>query len=182
LNLISIIGNQRKTECVTQYAPPFSACRKRHQVRKLPLLLLIGLISSQLVSAKSKPLHTASAKVPQKTKSLTGTYRNRWSEFKIQALGVNRLHVRFDGTYQYKVNGEMTANTGTGDGMTKLNGNVAIFVPQGTTACSISLTFVGQKLIVKQTGSDADCGFGHNVMADGTYIKRSNRPPKFDNQ
>ena len=127
-------------------------------------------------------MSSAQARVPQKSRNVTGTYRNRWSEFKIQALGVNRLHVRFDGTYQYKVNGEMTANLGTGEGMTKLNGNVAIFVPQGTTSCSISLTFVGQKLIAKQTGSDADCGFGHNVTADGTYIKRSSRPPKFDTQ
>jgi hypothetical protein len=151
-------------------------------MRKLFLLLLICLVSSQFIGAKPRSSHPAPAKVPQKAKNLTGTYRNRWSEFKIQALGVNRLHVRFDGTYQYKANGEMTANTGTGDGMTTLKGNVAIFVPQDTKGCSISLTFVGQKLIVKQTGSDADCGFGHNVTADGTYIKRSNQPPKFDNQ
>ena len=151
-------------------------------MKKLLFMLLICLVSSQFASAKTKPLPIASARVPQKSKGLTGTYRNRWSEFKIQALGVNRLHVQFNGTYQYKVGGEMTANLGTGDGITTLKGNVAIFVPQDTRGCSISLTFVGQKLIVKQTGSDADCGFGHNVMADGTYIKRSSRPPKFDNQ
>jgi len=148
-------------------------------VRKLLLLSLICLVFFQSASAKATRSHFAPAKVPQKTKNLTGTYRNRWSEFRIQALGVNRLHVQFNGTYPYKANGEMTANTGAGDAMTTLKGNVAIFVPQGTTACSITLTFVGQKLIAKQTGSDADCGFGHNVTADGTYIKRRSRPPKF---
>lgn len=151
-------------------------------MRKLSLLLLICLVSSQFADAKSRSSHPALTIVPQKAKNLTGTYRSRWSEFKIQSLGVNRLHVRFDDTYQYKVGGEMMANTGTGDGMTTLKGNVAIFVPQDTKGCSISLTFVGQKLIVKQTGSDADCGFGHNVTADGTYIKRSSRPPNFDKQ
>jgi len=149
-------------------------------MKKLLLISLIFLISFQLASAKTKTSHSAPAKVPQKTASLTGTYRNRWSEFKIQALGVNRLHVRFDGSYQYKVRGELTANTGTADGIVTLKDSAATFVPEGTQACSISLKFVGNKLIVKQTGSDADCGFGHNVTADGTYIKRSSRPPKFE--
>jgi hypothetical protein len=125
-------------------------------------------------------MRVASIKVPQKARNLTGTYRNRQSEFKIQALGVNRLHIRFDGSYQYKVRGELMANTGTADGMATLNGNTATFVPSDTQGCSISLTFTGPKLVVKQAGSDADCGFGHNVTADGTYIKRSSRTPKFE--
>ena len=151
-------------------------------MKKLLWLSLICLVSFQLVNAKTKPAHSARANVPQRTARLTGTYRNRWSEFKVQALGVNRLHVRFDGSYQYKVHGELTANTGTADGMVTLKDNAATFVPEGTTGCSINLKFEGNKLIVKQTGSDSDCGFGHNVTADGTYIKRSNRPPKFEAQ
>jgi hypothetical protein len=66
--------------------------------------------------------------------------------------------------------------------MATLKYNVATFAPADTQGCSITLTFTGQKLIVKQTGSDADCGFGHNVTADGTYTKRSSRSPKFDSQ
>lgn len=147
-------------------------------MRKLFLLLLTIIISCQFVAAKKRS-PSALVKTQVNVKSLTGTYRNRWGEFKIQGLGVNRLHVQFNGTYPYKANGEMTANTGTGEGMTTLKGNLAIFVPQDTKGCSISLTFVGQKLIVKQSGSDFDCGFGHNVTADGTYLKRSSRPPKF---
>ena len=151
-------------------------------MRKLLFVILICLVSIQLASAGTKARTNAHAKVPQKTKRLTGTYRNRQSEFKIQALGVNRLHVQFNGSYPYKVNGEMTANTGTADGTATLKYNVATFVPQDTQGCSITLTFRGQKLIVTQTGSDADCGFGHNVTADGTYTKRSSRPPKFESQ
>ena len=149
-------------------------------MRKLLLLTIICLVSAQFAGAKIVSRNHSLAKVPQKTKRLTGTYRNRWSEFKIQALGVNRLHVQFNGSYQYKVNGEMTANTGTADGTATLKYNVAMFTPTDTQGCSIALTFAGQKLIVKQTGSDADCGFGHNVTADGTYTKRSSRPPKFE--
>ena len=90
--------------------------------------------------------------------------------------------MQFNGTYQYKVNGQMTANTGTADGMATLKYNVAMFTPTDTQGCSIMLTFAGAKLIVKQTGSDADCGFGHNVTADGTYIKRSSQSPQFETQ
>src|SRR3954469_17567272 len=124
-------------------------------MRKLLLLSMICLASFQPAVAGIRGRAHAPAKVPQKTKRLTGTYRNRWSEFKIQALGVNRLHVQFNGSYQYKVNGEMTANTGTADGMATLKYNVATFAPTDTQGCSIMLTFAGSKLIVKQTGSDA---------------------------
>lgn len=151
-------------------------------MRKFLLLSLLCLISYQVAEAKKRISPPSPTEAQLKAKSLTGTYSNRRGEFKIQALGVNRLHVRFDGTYPYKVNNELTANTGTGDGMTTLKGNVAIFVPTETQGCSISLTFVRQKLIAKQTGSDADCGFGHNVTADGTYTKRSGRPPRFETQ
>lgn len=149
-------------------------------MKKTLLLSLICLVCFQVVEAKKSPELAASSLAQVKAKRFTGTYRSRSGEFKIQALGVNRLHVQFNGTYEYKVNRELMANTGTADGMTRLNGNVAMFVPPETQGCSIRLKFFGNKLIVKQTGSDSDCGFGHNVVADGTYIKRSNRPPNFD--
>jgi hypothetical protein len=151
-------------------------------VKIIFLLFIMSATCFQSAAAKGRALLHSPAKVPQKTARLTGTYHNRWSEFKIQALGVNRLHVQFNGSYQYRAGGQMTANTGTADGMATVKYNVATFTPTDTQGCSITLTFAGQKLIAKQTGSDADCGFGHNVTADGTYIKRSNRPPKFETQ
>jgi hypothetical protein len=151
-------------------------------VKKFLFLSLVCLVSSQIAGAETRRPRGASIKAPQKAKGLTGTYRNRRGEFKIEALGVNRLHVQFDGSYEYKVNGEMTANTGTADGMATVKSDTAVFVPEGTQGCSIELQFAGKKLIVKQTGSDADCGFGHNVTADGTYVRRSSRPPKFETQ
>ncbi len=33
--------------------------------------------------------------------------------------------------------------------------------------------FSRDKLEVKQTGDDADCGFGHNVTANGTFQRLS---------
>jgi len=41
------------------------------------------------------------------------------------------------------------------------------------------MTFLSNgKLKVKQQGEE--CGFGHNVRADGTFRKISSRKPKFD--
>ncbi|MCA1850594.1 MAG: hypothetical protein LC672_06005, partial [Acidobacteria bacterium] len=144
------------------------------------LISLTCLVPFQPAGAEPNGPPPASAGVPQKAKGLTGTYRNRPAELKIQALGVNRLRVQFSGTYEYKVRGEWTANLGTADAVTTLKGDTAVFVPQDTEGCSITLKFAGRKLIVTQSGTDADCGFGHNVSAQGTYTKRSSRPPKFE--
>jgi hypothetical protein len=42
------------------------------------------------------------------------------------------------------------------------------------------LVFLPNKLKVEQAGSDADCGFGHNVYANGTYRKIKSGKPKFE--
>jgi hypothetical protein len=39
---------------------------------------------------------------------------------------------------------------------------------------------VGPKIEVTQTGSDAECGFGANVTATGTYLRHGSEPPKID--
>jgi hypothetical protein len=33
---------------------------------------------------------------------------------------------------------------------------------------------------ITQNGTDADCGFGHNVFASGNYKKVSSLKPKFE--
>jgi hypothetical protein len=151
-------------------------------LKRTVLLSLVCLVSLHTFEATAKPGRRAFAQARINVRRLTGTYRNRTGEFKVQGLGVNRLRVQFNGTYAYKLGRELMANTGTADGMARLKGNVANFVPPDTQGCSISLSFVGNKLVVGQTGSDSNCGFGHNVTTDGTYIKRSSRPPKFDEQ
>jgi len=110
----------------------------------------------------------------------TGTYRNRFGDWEILDLGKDKLKVSCSLTYPYKVRGVLTANLGECGGEATLNGKVATFKPEETSACTITLRFTGNRLVVNQDGSDADCGFGHNVYADGTYPKRSSRQPRFD--
>ena len=119
---------------------------------------------------------------PARPSQFTGTYVNRTGDWKILDLGDGKLKVACSLTYLYKVRGLLTAHIGEASGEATLTGKTAVFKPKDTTACTITLKFVGSKLIVKQEGSDADCGFGHHVYANGTYRRQSRRPPKFDTE
>ncbi len=109
---------------------------------------------------------------------VNGTWRRKWGEFKIWALGHQRLQVEFSGVYEYKTAQGPTANSGEGSGIATIEGDTAIFKPEGAEEeCSITLKFTGDKLVVTQAGI---CGFGHNVTAAGTYKKVSGKKPKFE--
>jgi len=109
---------------------------------------------------------------------VNGTWKMKGGEFKIWALGRQRLQVEFSGTYEYKTPQGPSANTGEGSGIAMIEGDTAIFKPEGAEEeCRITLKFTRGKLVVTQTGI---CGFGLNVTAAGTYKKVSTKKPKFD--
>jgi len=109
---------------------------------------------------------------------VNGTWKTKYGEFKIWALGRQRLQVEFSGVYEYKTAQGPTANTGEGSGIATIEGDTAIFKPEGAEEeCRITLKFTGGKLVVMQTGI---CGFGNNVTATGTYKKVSGKKPKFE--
>jgi len=108
---------------------------------------------------------------------VNGIWKTKGGEFRIWALGKQRLRVEFSGVYEYKSPQGLTANEGEGSGVATIEGDTAIFKPEGAEEeCQITLKFTGGKLFVTQTGI---CGFGHNVSAEGTYKKTSSRKPKF---
>jgi hypothetical protein len=108
---------------------------------------------------------------------VNGTWKTKGGEFKIWALGQQRLQVEFSGVYEYKTPEGPSANTGEGSGIATIQGDTAIFKPEGAEEeCQITLKFTGGKLVVTQTSI---CGFGHNVSAAGTYKKVSAKKPKF---
>jgi hypothetical protein len=109
---------------------------------------------------------------------VNGTWKTKYAEFKIWALGQQRVQIEFSGVYEYKTPQGPTANEGEGSGVATIEGDTAIFKPEGAEEeCRITLKFTGGKLVVTQTGI---CGFGHNVTAAGTYKKVSPKKPKFD--
>jgi hypothetical protein len=111
---------------------------------------------------------------------VNGTWQLRDNEFKIWALGQQKLQIEFFGVYEHQSGHGPTANTGEGSGIAKIEGDTAIFKPEGAEdECKITLKFASGKLIVTQTGT---CGFGNHVYADGTYKKISSKKPKFDSE
>ena len=109
---------------------------------------------------------------------VNGTWKLKDNEFKVWALGQQKLQIEFSGIYEYKSPAGPTANEGQGSGIARIEGDTAIFKPEGAEEeCKITLKFAGGKLIVTQIGT---CGFGNHVYADGTYKKVSSKKPKFD--
>jgi hypothetical protein len=109
---------------------------------------------------------------------VNGTWRSHKNEFKILALGKQRLRVEFSGVYEYNTPYGPSANIGDGSGIASIEGDTAIFKPEGAEdECQITLKFVGKKLDVTQVGI---CGFGNNVSAQGSYRRVSARKPRFD--
>ena len=148
---------------------------------KRTFLLILCVVTSGLSTAAQTPVPTP-PKPPAKHEIVTaaqanGVYRYYRSEFRILALGHNKLKVQFDGIYMTLAK---SPNMGYASGEAIIDGNIAIFKPPDTERCEITLVFLRGKLKVTQEGSDADCGFGHNVNATGTYRKIRSGKPKFE--
>ena len=137
---------------------------------KKGLLLFLPLVLCAISDAAASSEVTAAL--------VNGTWKMKGGEFKIWALGQQRLQIEFSGTYEYKSPQGPTANEGQGSGIARIEGDTAIFKPEGAEdECKIALKFTRGKLVVTQTGI---CGFGHSVSAEGTYKKVSVKKPKFD--
>jgi hypothetical protein len=108
-----------------------------------------------------------------------GTYRDieSKSEIKILALGHGKLKVQLALVYQRQF--ATTVNVGDALGEATIENNVAVFVPEAAGDCKITLTFLpNHELKVEQEGGE--CGFGHNVRADGIFRKVNKRKPKLE--
>lgn len=100
-------------------------------------------------------------------------YADNSNSLEVKALGGGKIKISFNLLYPYKVNGELQANSGELSGIAHIKGDTAIYSSSEYGQCIITITFVKPGVVsVKQEGSDADCGFGHNVFADGTYYKK----------
>jgi hypothetical protein len=107
-----------------------------------------------------------------------GVYSSYDNEIRILALGKNKLRVQFDGVYHTI---SKSVNTGNASGEATIEGNVAVLELPDFGPCKITIVFLPRsRLKVTQEGDSPDCGFGHNVRADGTYRKIRGGKPKFE--
>lgn len=112
-----------------------------------------------------------------------GTFKKFSNDIKLLALGKGKVRFAMDLVYPYKLrSGEDMVNMGSIDGEASISGDTAVFRSEDG-ACKITFKFLRPGVMkVVQDANDADCGFGHNVTADGTYIKVSAGRPAFESR
>lgn len=143
--------------------------------------ILFGVLALSLVT--SGPAYTRpTAQRSVSEAQVTGTWRlknrSQDNEFKILALGGGKLKVAFEGLYKFRTfDGERMAHSGIAEGTATISGDTAVFKPDETEDCTITLRFARGKMFVGQEGL---CGFGFNVTAEGAYRKSSKAKPTFD--
>lgn len=116
------------------------------------------------------------AENPQLLRRITGTYLSKNNSLDTQLLPNGSLKFDLTAIWKSPVNREVI-HFGEIQNVVPMKDNFAIY-EEGQ--CKIVMEFLPSKVNVLQTGSDADCGFGANVNADGTYRKRNSRVPAFD--
>jgi len=142
------------------------------------LFFLFSAIGANAQSRKS----VSAAEVNGTFRSVfKGKFKGSYNEIKILALGKGKLRVAFELVYPYiDGTGEQSANLGTADGTATIAGDTAIYSSDEFGQCKITIKFLKPGTIkITQNGVDSDCGFGHNVNANGTYKKTSSAKPKF---
>src|SRR5436853_4461063 len=121
--------------------------------------LVCSLLISVSVAAQARIVTAAQA---------NGTYQSRHNEIKLLALGHNKLRIQMDLTYEYKTSSGPMANIGEASGEATIENDIAVFHPQDTQNCTITLKFLpGNKIKVTEDRTIA-CGFGMNVTSEGT--------------
>ena len=144
--------------------------------------LIVVMMFSFAASAQTSRAAVSGAEVTGTfQKSFTGRFKGSSNEIKIAALGGGKIRLAMDLMYPYLLgDGARSANLGELDGEASISGDTAVYESTEFGRCRILIRFLRPGVIdVKQEGSDADCGFGHNVLATGTYRKVSSRKPKF---
>lgn len=96
-------------------------------------------------------------------------------ELKILQIGNNGLK------FELSCNrGAPSYNSGAAYGTIDIENNVATYYHQGASdPCQIQFQFQGTTVVVSQNGTDAACGFGWGVYADGTYSLVTRERPMF---
>ena len=146
--------------------------REGEPVKRIITLIacLAWLVLTQSALAQHPKIVTAA--------QANGVYSSYDNEIRILALGKNKLKVQFDGVYHTI---SKSVNTGYASGEATINGNVAVLELRDWGPCKITMVFLPRsRLKVTQEGDSPDCGFGHNVRADGTYRKTRAGKPKFE--
>ena len=151
---------------------------KGYEIRIALCVLLLTVMSVSVQAQKGRTSVSTAEVTGTFRMNFGGKFRRTYDEIKIASIGRGKLRVSMDLLFPHVVNGEMSPNLGSLDDTFSIKGDTASYT---TGQCTLTIKFVRPGTInVTQQGMDSDCGFGHNVMADGTYRKVSSRKPKFE--
>lgn len=157
----------------------------RKQLFCLVSALAVMMLASAASVAQTSRSSVSAAEVNGTFKmNFLGKFKKFSNEIKILALGKGKIRVAMDLVYPYLMqNGEASVNMGSLDSEAAIAGDTALYDSDEFGSCKITIKFVRPGTIkVTQNGSDANCGFGHNVFATGTYTKISSNKPTFESQ
>ena len=99
--------------------------------------------------------------------------RGTWESFIVEPSPPGNIHICFSGLWWGL--GEGPSGLGELTGTVPFHDNEAEYTTSEFTnkKCAISMRLYDDRLEVKQTGDEWDCGFGHNVTANGTFQRIS---------
>ncbi|MFZ1699762.1 MAG: hypothetical protein WBO10_01345 [Pyrinomonadaceae bacterium] len=146
-------------------------------------LLFMMTLTPEASAQKSRPSVSGTEVTGTFRMSFQGKkYKGLSNDMLISALGGGKLRVAFDLIYPFTLrNGEISVNMGQMEGIATIKGDTATLASDEFGPCKITIKFVRPgEVKVTQDGSDADCGFGHNVFAGGSYRKVSGKKPNFE--
>lgn len=133
---------------------------------------------SEPTKVNNKTVFSKGAQKPlaRNPQNITGSYKFGSNFLDVLQLPDGRVKFYLFAMWKSLVNREVS-HFGEACGVVPLIDNTAIYE---SGECRIKMKFAGRKVTVTQIGSDADCGFGANVTADGVYRKRSSRVSSFE--
>lgn len=101
--------------------------------------------------------------------------RGTWERIIVKPASLGNIEFCFSGLWWGL--GEGPSGLGDLSAAVPVHENLAQYSTHefGEKECRISLKFSTDKLEVTQTGDDFDCGFGHNVTANGTFQRVSSK-------
>jgi hypothetical protein len=147
----------------------------------VPVLLLFFVVVGK---AQSRASVSAAEVNGTYEMNFRGKYKAMSNTIKLLALGRGKVRFSMDLVYPYTLrNGEISVNMGGLDGEADIAGDTGVYQSGEFGDCKIAFKFVRPgTLKVIQDGTDAGCGFGHNVTSAGSYRKVSGSRPKFEDR
>lgn len=136
------------------------------------LFLLISILSMAVLVTAEQPARSDAD-------NFTGTYVMDPGD---KAGGTLMVIQMPDNKLQFDLEcnrGAPSYNSGEASGTIAVKNATAIFrTTEFGGECKIRFEFQKNGVVITQTGSDADCGFGFGVRCDGKYRLKSRKRPK----